>query len=133
MLENQIHREYVRTDSWSISARISKDESFESSSEVRIPNIAAGGALVSTEAAFEQGDEAWIDMKIDPVTPGISRSIPMKVKVLIRDNRGAKGEMHTYAVEFTNISKNDRTRLDELVHRTNYKYMLDSTSDALDY
>ena len=133
MLENQINREYVRTDNWSISAKLSKDESFEQSFDVRIPNIAAGGALIITGASFEPGEEAWIDMTIDPMMPGISKGIPMKVKATIRENREKKEGAHTYSVGFTSISKSDRTRLDELVHKTNYKYMLDSASDTLDF
>ena len=129
MFETQIQREYVRTDSWSISAKVCRETDPEKWFDVRVPNIAAGGALLLTEAAFELGEELRIDMEIDPMAPGIARKVPMKAKGVIKSDRGSKEGKYTYSVEFTEISKNDKTRLDEMVRMTNYASKLGSEAD----
>jgi len=95
-----------------------------------MPNIAAGGALIQTDKAFEIGDEVWIDLEIDPITPGITRKIPMNFKSIVRNDRGLTEGLRTYSIEFSGISKNDKTRLDELVQRTNYSSMLNVEADG---
>ena len=130
MLENPIHRDYMRTDSWSITAKVSRENDSENWFDVKVPNIAAGGALVVTETLFEIGEVIQIDMEIDPVAPGFSRKIPIKTKSVVRGDRGTKEGKHIYSVEFKGISNNDRTRLDELVRMTNYSQKLFSESDS---
>lgn len=66
------------------------------------------------------------------MTPGLSGSIPMKTKGVIRGDRGIRDNLHAYSVEFTMISKSDKIRLDELVRMTNYKYKLENDSDIFD-
>ena len=132
MLEAQINREYVRTDNWSIVAKVCRDEYTGKWVDVKIPNVAAGGLLFLTEATFEVGETLCFDLLIDPMTPGISGKIPMKAKGVVRGDRGMRDGLHAYSVEFTEISKSNRIRLDELVRMTNYKYKLDSESDIFD-
>ena len=130
MIYSQVHREYVRTDNWSISAKIRRDSEVGPWFDVKMPNIAAGGALILTGKPFEVGEEVWIDLEIDPITPGITRKIPMKFKSVVRSDRGLTDGLNTYSIEFTGISKNDRTRLDELVHKTNYSSLLNVEADG---
>ena len=132
MLEPQINREYVRTDHWSVIAKISRDENAEKWIDVQIPNLAAGGLLFLTDLVFENGDELWFDLLIDPMMPGIAGKIPMRAKGVVRGDRGMKDGLHAYSVEFLVISNSNRIRLDELVRMTNYKFKLDAESDIFD-
>ena len=132
MLETPIQREYVRTDNWSVTAKVSKDENAEQWVEVQVPNLAAGGLLFLSKTKYDIGDILWFDLLIDPMTPGITRKIPMKAKGEVRGDRGETGGTYSYSVVFTEISKGDRIRLDELVHMTNYKYKLDAEADIFD-
>jgi len=132
MLETRINREYVRTDYWSVVAKMSRDEISEQWVEVRVPNLAAGGLLFLSDLTFENGSELWFDLIIDPMMPGISGTIPMKVKGVVRGDRGIKDGLHAYSVEFVAISNSNRIRLDELVRMTNYKYKLENESDIFD-
>ena len=132
MLETQINREYVRTDNWSIAAKVCKDEYGGKWSDVKIPNVAAGGLLFLTEATYEVGETLCFDLLIDPMMPGIAGKIPMKAKGVVRGDRGIKEGLHAYSIEFTDISKSNRIRLDELVRMTTYRYKLDSESDIFD-
>ena len=132
MLENPIHRDYVRTDSWSVIATARRDGDAEHWFDVRIPNIAAGGMLFLAEGQYDVGEELWFDMQIDPMTPGITTKIPMKVKGEIKSYRGEKDGLHSFSVEFTEILKSDRIRLDELVRKTSYQNMLGTESSIFD-
>jgi len=132
MIETRINREYVRTDCWSVIAKTCKEENGYNWLEVRIPNIAAGGLLFLSSEQYEAGDYLWFDLQIDPMTPGVVGNIRMKVKGQIKGDRGKREGLHSYSVEFTEISKSDRIRLDELIRMTNFKYKLESTSDIFD-
>ena len=133
MLNSPVHREYVRTDNWSVIARAKKDGEKESWFDVRIPNIAAGGLLFLSEKEYALGDVFLFELKIDPLTPGIVTTIPMSAKGVIRGDRGkSRDGLHSYSVEFIEISKSDKIRLDELIRMTNYKFKLDSESDIFD-
>lgn len=129
MLDTPINREYVRTDSWSVVAKVSKEDPPDRWVEVKVPNIAAGGLLFTSSAAYETGAVLWFDLQIDPIMPGITGKIKMKAKGEIRGNRGEKDGMCSYFVVFSEIRKNDRIRLDELIQRTSVKYKMDSESD----
>ena len=132
MIETRINREYVRTDCWSVVAKTSREEDYGSWIDVRVPNIAAGGLLFLTGLQYETGESLWFDLQIDPLTPGVSGMILMKVKGEIKGDRGVREGQRAYSVEFTEISKSDRIRLDELVRITNLKYKLDSECDFFD-
>jgi len=132
MLETQIHREYVRTDSWSVIAKVSRDDATEKWYVVQIPNIAAGGLLFRADTTFEEGEVLIIDMQIDPLAPGITGKIPMKVKGVVKGDRGMIDGLHAYSIVFTEISSSDRIRLDELVRMTNYKFQMESESSIFD-
>jgi len=112
-------RDYVRTNNFSVSARISKDGRVWN--EVKVPNIAAGGLLIHTDQDFTCGEEVWFDMKIDP---RIARIVPISVKTkgIVRVERGDYADQHQYAITFTEISSGDQIRLDELVHMAAHKY-----------
>jgi len=112
-------RDYVRTNNFSINARISKDGKVWH--EVNVPNIAAGGLLIHTNQDFCCGEEVWFDMKIDP---RLARIVPISVKTkgIVRVERGEYADQHQYAITFTEISSGDQIRLDELVHMAAHKY-----------
>jgi len=129
MIEAQSQRDYVRTDSWSVSAKVCRENDPEQWFDVRVPNIAAGGALILTETVFEVGEGVELDMEIDPMAPGITRKVPMKAKGVVKSDRGVNEGKHSYSVEFTEISKNDKTRLDEMIRMTNYSFKLGSEAD----
>ena len=131
-MEQQSNREYVRTDNWSVNAKVSKDRDAERWLPVEVPNIAAGGLLFLTDMVFNVGDELWVDMMIDPLTPGITGKIPMMVQGDITVDRGLVKGLHAYAVRFTVISHSERIRLDELIRITNYKGRLDEQADIFD-
>lgn len=132
MLEQQIQREYVRTDSWSVTAKIGDEKDAIRWTEVKVPNVAAGGLLFLSENDYEPGKMLWFDLLIDPMTPGIAGKIPMKVKGEVGGFRGKRDDLNSYSVEFVEISKSDRIRLDELIRMTNFKYKLDSEGDLFD-
>ena len=112
-------RDYVRTNNFTVSARISKDGKVWH--EVKVPNIAAGGLLIHTDQDFICGEEVWFDMKIDP---RIVRIVPISVKTkgVVKVERGDYADKHQYAITFTQMSTSDQIRLDELVHMAAHKY-----------
>ena len=126
MWENPTNRAYVRTTAWSVTAKVSKDETAEEWFDALVLDMAAGGLLFLSEVPHETGDALWFDLQIDPMTPGIHGKIPMKVKGEVRGNRGMRNGMNSYSVAFTEISKSDRIRLDELVRMTNSAYAMDA-------
>ena len=128
MLKTPINRQYVRTGNWSVSALVSNVDA-QQWSEALVQNIAAGGLLFLTDISYEVGDLLLFDLQIDPMTPGICRKIPMKATGEIVSDRGIKDGKHAFSVKFTDISKEDRIRIDELIRMTNYKYKLDSELD----
>ena len=131
MLENPINRKYVRTGNWSVTATVSKGDAQQRSDAI-VLDIAAGGLLFLTDMSYESGDLLRFDLQIDPMAPGISRKIRMKVKGEVIGDRGMRGGKHAFSVKFTEISKEDRIRIDELIRMTNYKYKLDSELDYFD-
>jgi len=131
MLKTPINRQYVRTGSWSVSALVSKKDANEWIG-AHVLDIAAGGLLFLTEMPCEEGDLLQFDLQIDPMTPGISRRIPMKATGEITGDRGVRDGKRAYSARFTDISKEDRIRIDELIRMTNYKYKMDSELDSLD-
>lgn len=131
MLKTPNNRNYVRTGQWAVSALVSKEDD-EQWSEATVLDIAAGGLLFLAETTYETGDLLHFDLKIDPMTPGIARKIPVVAKGEITGNRGTREGKCAYSVKFTDISKGDRIRIDELVRMTNYKYKLDAGLDMLD-
>jgi len=116
---------------WSVNALVSKNGA-EQWSDARVLDIAAGGLLFIADMSYEKGDMLRLDLEIDPMTPGISRKIPVKVTGEITACRGVRDGKLSYSVRFTEISKEDRIRIDELVRMTNYKYKLDSGLDSFD-
>jgi len=116
---------------WSVDALVSKNGTGQWS-EARVLDIAAGGLLFITDMSYEKGDMLRLDLKIDPMTPGISRKIPVKATGEITAARGVREGKLAYSVKFTEISKEDRIRIDELVRMTNYKYKMDSGLDSFD-
>jgi hypothetical protein len=131
MWETPTKRNYVRTDSWAVTATVSKD-AIAQCKNVPVPDIAAGGLLFLSDIPFEQGDLLQFDLHIDPMAPGISRKIRIKTNGEITGDRGTRDGMHAFSVKFTDISKGDRIRIDELIRMTNYKYKIDSGLDNFD-
>ena len=126
MWENPTNRAYVRTNTWSVTAKVSKDETAEEWFDALVLDMAAGGLLFLSEIPHETGDALWFDLLIDPMAPGIHGKIPMKAKGEVRGSRGMRNGMNSYSVAFTEISKGDRIRLDELVRMTNTAYNMDA-------
>jgi len=88
----------------------------------RVQDIAAGGLLFLTDEPFEVGEELWLELDIDPMIPGIYGRIHMEAKGEIRGDRGIRDGRYAYSVEFTEITNENRTRLDELIRLTNFRY-----------
>ena len=131
MLENQNNRNYVRTGSWSVNATVKRDDT-QQLNDVTVIDIAAGGLLFLTDISYEKGDSLRFDLNIDPMTPGIPRKIRIKTKGEVTSDRGVKDGKRAFSVMFTEISKEDRIRIDELIRMTNYKYKIDAELDIFD-
>ena len=112
-------RDYVRTNNFTVSAKISENGGVWH--EVKVPNIAAGGLLILTERDYEPGDTLWFDLKIDPRI-AIIVPISIKLKGIIKVDRGIHDDKRMYAVIFSEISDSDQIRLDELVRMAIQKY-----------
>jgi len=110
---------------------VSKDDA-QQRNDVVVLDIAAGGLLFLTDVPYETGDLLRFDLHIDPMAPGISRKIRMKAKGEVTGDRGVRGGKHAFSVKFTEISNEDRIRIDELIRMTNYKYKLDAELDYFD-
>ena len=132
MIETRINREYVRTDCWAVIAKTSREENRGNWLDVRVPNIAAGGLLFLSDLVYEAGESLWFDLQIDPLTPGVLGTIQMKTKGEVKGDRGIREGLHAYSVEFIEISKSDRIRLDELIRITNVKYKMECDMDIFD-
>jgi hypothetical protein len=130
MLETPINRNYVRTGNWSVTAKVSRNDS--KSSEASVLDIAAGGLLFVSDVNYENGEILRFDLHIDPMAPGIPRKIRIKTKGEITSNRGIRDGKNAFSVKFTEISKEDRIRIDELIRMTNYKYKIDAGLDNFD-
>ncbi|MCL2253446.1 MAG: PilZ domain-containing protein [Lachnospiraceae bacterium] len=112
-------RDYVRTNNFSVNAKISEDGKVWQ--KVKVPNIAAGGLLFLTDNVYEPGHELWFNLEIDTKIT-IVVPISVKLKGVIKVDRGLEEQLHMYAVIFTDISKSDQIRLDELVRMAIAKY-----------
>lgn len=112
-------RDYVRTNSFKVNAKISEDGKVWY--DVKVPNIAAGGLLVLTSREYKAGDELWFNLEIDPC---ITYVIPIKIRLkgIVKNDRGLYGNERMYAVVFSEISTGDQIRLDELVHMAISRY-----------
>ena len=130
MLETPINRNYVRTGNWSVTAKVSRSDS--KSSEASVLDIAAGGLLFVSDVNYENGELLRFDLHIDPMAPGIPRKIRIKTKGEVTSNRGIRDGKNAFSVKFTEISKEDRIRIDELIRMTNYKYKIDAGLDNFD-
>ncbi|MDR0248658.1 MAG: PilZ domain-containing protein [Oscillospiraceae bacterium] len=108
-------RDYVRTSNWSVDAKYSKDN--HAWLEAEIPNIAAGGLLMLADEGLQKDDEIWVDLIIDPIL-GPSIPVHIKAKAVVKAERAPQEHKHSYAVVFTDISQEDKIRLDELVRMT---------------
>ena len=119
MMDYRVSRQYVRTDNWSVKAKASEGESDKGRwFDVKISEISAGGFLCEKDMVFKKGDTLWFKLHIDPMIPGISDEIKMKVKGVVRSDRGKSESGLSYGIEFVEIAEPDRLRLDALVTRT---------------
>ena len=116
------YRDYIRTDSWRIEAKISSDD--KEWSEIQVSNISASGLLFSSGKQYKCGDTMWISLIIAPIVVGPDLTMKMKVQAEINNDRGEQEGQHCYAVKFTEISLGDQIRLDELMRITVAKYGL---------
>jgi len=110
-------RTYVRTDSWTVTAKVSEDENDGEWQDAQVPEISAGGLslLLKWDAQYKKDDQIWLKLHIDPTMPGLA-DLDIKVKVIVRSKR-AQDESILFGVEFKNLERNDQIRLDELVQR----------------
>ena len=115
MQDYRVSRTYVRTNKWTITAKVSESESGAAWQKVKVPEISAGGLLLQCEKPHKKGDHLWLKLHIDPTLPGIGE-LDIKVQVVIRSERDF-GAHNAYGAEFTRISSDDRVRLDELIRR----------------
>ena len=131
MLETPINRHYVRTGSWSVKAKVKKEETHKWI-DALVQDIAAGGLLFLTDMACEKGDLLRFDLNIDPMAPGIPHNIKVKAKGEVTGDRGEKDGKRAFSVKFTEISTSDRIRIDELIRMTNYTSKLNAGLDIID-
>jgi hypothetical protein len=124
---NQTRRGYARTSSWNISAKISADKHIWS--EIDVPDIAAGGLLFLTDASHNEGELFYFDLEINPKLLEVHGVVKIKAKGQIKSNRGVQNKKNAYSVEFTEISRGDQIRLDELVRLSTAKFRLQEVDD----
>ena len=132
MEEYTINRSYVRTNTWSVTAKVSTDATEDEDDvewvDALVLDMAAGGLLFLSDIPHVTGDLLWFDLLIDPMAPGFYGKIKMKARGEVKGNRGMRNGLNSYSVEFTEISKGDRIRLDELVRMTNSGYKAEDDS-----
>jgi hypothetical protein len=112
-------RDYVRTNNFAVHAKASADGKHWH--EVKVPNIAAGGLLILTDREHKLDDELWFDLRIDPRL-AIIVPIELKLKGVVKVDRGMHDDKRMYAIIFSEISANDQIRLDEIVKKAIAKY-----------
>ena len=117
------NRSYARISNWNIDAKISEDGS--TWFDAHVVDIAASGLFFLTDKPYNEGAVLWFDMSIDPKIIEVRNRIKMKVKAVIRSDRGVKNNLRAFGAEFTEISDSDTIRLDELIRITNVRYGLD--------
>ena len=113
-------RAYVRTNYWSVEAKVSRDK--ETWTEVQVPDISAGGLQYLSDQAFTEGETVWFDLSINPLMREVPDMVYVEAKGLVKRVIGANNKVRTYGVEFTEISENERIRLDVLINRTIEKF-----------
>ena len=116
------YRDYIRTSSWNIVAKISDDNT--EWIDVQVPNISASGLLFLTNKPYRKGDVVWFSLDIAPIVVGPNFHIKMTIKAAVKGNREEQDGMSCFAVKFTDISVGDQIRLDELVQKTVATYGL---------
>jgi len=114
------YRDYIRTTSWRIEAKVSEDG--KTWVEVQVPNISASGLLFMAEKKYQKGDNISFIMNISPIVVGPDFTVKMKLNAVIKSDRGQQEGLYCYAVKFTDISLGDQIRLDELMRITVSKY-----------
>ena len=127
----QINRNYVRTDDMVVTAKVSEDAKNWFSASV--PNIAAAGLLFLSEKAYKEGDLLWLDLDVNPRLPEMIEHFHVKTKALVKNVRKEQDKMNSYGVVFTEISENDRIRLDEMIRLKLSKssgFLVDDDSDV---
>lgn len=112
-------RDYVRTNNFAVHAKVSADG--KTWYEVQVPNIAAGGLLILTDREQKIDDELWFDLRIDPRI-AIIVPIQLKLKGVVKVDRGMHDDKRMYAIIFSEITANDQIRLDEIVKKAIAKY-----------
>jgi hypothetical protein len=124
---NQTRRGYTRTSSWEVSAKISADK--HKWTEAEVLDIAAGGLLFLADSSHNVGEQFYFDLEINPKLLEVHGAVKIKVKGQIKSDRGVQKKKNAYSVEFTEISRSDQIRLDELVRLSTAKFRLHDVDD----
>ena len=114
------NRSYARISNWNIDAKLSEDGN--QWFDANVIDIAASGLFFLTDRPYAEGDSLWFDMLIDPKIIEVHKKIKLKVKAIIRSDRGVKNNLRAFGAEFIEISDSDTIRLDELIRVTNERY-----------
>ncbi|MCL2539467.1 MAG: PilZ domain-containing protein [Oscillospiraceae bacterium] len=109
-------RTYVRTNNWNVRASISEDS--EEWFDVQVPDISAGGLQFVTERKYEPSDKLRIKLYIDPLMSGSTNPFLVDAALIIRRLRAAPSGRNSYSSEFTEMSNEDKVRLDILINWT---------------
>ena len=113
-------RAYVRTNYWSVEAKVSLDQ--ETWTEVQVPDISAGGLQFLSHDTISEGQSVWFDLSINPLMREVPDMVYVEAKGVVKRAIGANNRVRTYGVEFTEITENERIRLDVLINRTIEKF-----------
>jgi len=86
--------------------------------EVQVPDISAGGLQLVTDRVFEPDEILCIDLNIDPLMSGNPNNFVLKAKLIVKRLISSRADSHTYSAAFSDISNEDKVRLDILVNWT---------------
>ncbi|MCL2086839.1 MAG: PilZ domain-containing protein [Oscillospiraceae bacterium] len=112
-------RSYQRTERFQIMGSATIGEPPQTL-KVSAYNISAGGLLFDIEKELNESDELEFDLNIDtPIINKFDGHTPVKVKLkfkaVVKKFMGNVNDKWAYGAQITEISENERTRLDELI------------------
>ena len=126
-MDRQIRREYIRTDSWRVEAKVSED--MKTWFNVEVPDISAGGLMFNTDKLYNVGDILWLEVYINPKMLHIG-DINIKSKAVVKSVREVRGGHNAVGVEFRELPKNTQIHLDEVINWTISRYGVFDNFDA---
>ena len=119
-----IRREYVRTDDWDITAKVSADT--QKWFDVKVSDMSAGGLMFhfNSDAGFDivykENDIVCLDVHINPRMLHIG-DIRIEAKAVIKSVRESGGG-YAVGAEFAELPQNTKIHLDEVISWTKTRY-----------